>query len=601
VNKHGLPASEAQEWFSLAEKWRMPYWDWARKQNYTEDFAYPQVLTQGTVRIYPPAVVKEFYPPNGLYTNPLWGFENPELDENGDPRAFGNMPPGKTDWNIKDNPTTPHPKPPTPDDDNPWMPWSQTSGTSRYGVFVSKDGERFRGLEGVNNPWTANSILSTMETQWYTSQIAKDKGIRWNPGTLADAVNRMFSPRYNATWGQFASTKWTLEGTNTGYLSLEYIHNNVHNITGGGNYATGVGHMSDVPVAAFDPIFWLHHCQIDRLLAIWQSLYWDLWWDQREPGGDHVRDDDPDDFLQPFHTKDNGDLTKDVWTATKCKDWTKLNYHYDDLMLLTKNALLPDGTLDEEKYKMDLHLYINNVYPSTKALVQAIRNSDVPTPEGLAPDTSNADERNEEWKDYIINVVYDRYALDGRAYTIEFYLGGPPGKPETHFARENYVGQVYTFGGGARNLEASCSNCKTQAEKGILSCGQVPLTIQLLHHSLDDVHEHSIKDFNGVEEYLTKNLSWRFVQLGGGEVNPSKFSETRVQVLRGVGKPRSVEATPALTHALRVANLAPTAREPADYALTPVYGDYEPLPEVTRGKPWGLESGDLISGTYTQG
>jgi tyrosinase len=37
------------------------------------------------------------------------------------------------------------------------------------------------------------------------------------------------------------------------YGSLEGIHNTIHNVTGGG------GNMSDPDVAAFDPIFWLHH------------------------------------------------------------------------------------------------------------------------------------------------------------------------------------------------------------------------------------------------------------------------------------------------------------------------------------------------------
>lgn len=36
--------------------------------------------------------------------------------------------------------------------------------------------------------------------------------------------------------------------------SLEDTHNSVHGLTGG----TG-GHMGDPTVAAFDPIFWLHH------------------------------------------------------------------------------------------------------------------------------------------------------------------------------------------------------------------------------------------------------------------------------------------------------------------------------------------------------
>jgi hypothetical protein len=52
-----------------------------------------------------------------------------------------------------------------------------------------------------------------------------------NPGSLADSVNRLFCPEYTPHWEQFASTKWYNEGsfdTFTGFLSLEYIHNNVH-------------------------------------------------------------------------------------------------------------------------------------------------------------------------------------------------------------------------------------------------------------------------------------------------------------------------------------------------------------------------------------
>ena len=43
---------------------------------------------------------------------------------------------------------------------------------------------------------------------------------------------------------------------------LESWHGGVHVWVG--------GHMRRVPVAAFDPIFWAHHTQIDRLWRIWQ-------------------------------------------------------------------------------------------------------------------------------------------------------------------------------------------------------------------------------------------------------------------------------------------------------------------------------------------
>lgn len=43
---------------------------------------------------------------------------------------------------------------------------------------------------------------------------------------------------------------------------LESIHGGLHGWVG--------GHMSWVPTAAFDPIFWAHHAQVDRLWRMWQ-------------------------------------------------------------------------------------------------------------------------------------------------------------------------------------------------------------------------------------------------------------------------------------------------------------------------------------------
>ena len=45
--------------------------------------------------------------------------------------------------------------------------------------------------------------------------------------------------------------------------ALEDIHDGVHGWTG--------GTMGDVAYAAFDPVFWAHHCMIDRLWWLWQQ------------------------------------------------------------------------------------------------------------------------------------------------------------------------------------------------------------------------------------------------------------------------------------------------------------------------------------------
>ncbi|MGC2574826.1 MAG: tyrosinase family protein, partial [Candidatus Nitrosopolaris sp.] len=45
------------------------------------------------------------------------------------------------------------------------------------------------------------------------------------------------------------------------------IHNSVHGWCHGS--------MGSVPTAAFDPIFWAHHCNIDRIWAIWETTHAD--------------------------------------------------------------------------------------------------------------------------------------------------------------------------------------------------------------------------------------------------------------------------------------------------------------------------------------
>jgi len=47
-------------------------------------------------------------------------------------------------------------------------------------------------------------------------------------------------------------------------------HGNVHVYTGG-----GTGDMTQVRTAAFDPIFWLHHAQVDRIWWLWQRKHGD--------------------------------------------------------------------------------------------------------------------------------------------------------------------------------------------------------------------------------------------------------------------------------------------------------------------------------------
>jgi len=119
--------------------------------------------------------------------------------------------------------------------------------TSRWGITYDAMSQKYSGCEGANAFEKANLALASMglpqdhvsekpaplPPRWYNPQGSRMSDEDWKcyqPGSLADSVNRMFSQEYNGSWSTFSSTKWYREyqsDVRTGYLSLEYIHNNV--------------------------------------------------------------------------------------------------------------------------------------------------------------------------------------------------------------------------------------------------------------------------------------------------------------------------------------------------------------------------------------
>lgn len=71
-------------------------------------------------------------------------------------------------------------------------------------------------------------------------------------GQAAEMVYRLLT--VPITYPTFATTAQLSDEVQND-INLEYIHNNIHGWAGG-DYN---GHMSQIPVATFDPLFWLHH------------------------------------------------------------------------------------------------------------------------------------------------------------------------------------------------------------------------------------------------------------------------------------------------------------------------------------------------------
>jgi len=187
------------------------------------------------------------------------------------------------------------------------------------------------------------------------------------------------------TWAKFSNTstgaRQTLPGpppTRRG-VSLEGVHNGVHNSLGGPG-----GHMTYTEVAGFDPIFFLHHCNVDRLLALWQSVYDDTnnpeTWVQKVkengpgtwtyPGGElETSEDTP---LTPFRKRqqkenDDGTIDQDdlgaFYTSKDVRSLEGLGYTYPEILewkglelkraeKLTKINQMYSGSINYEGFRL---------------------------------------------------------------------------------------------------------------------------------------------------------------------------------------------------------------------------------------------------------
>ncbi|KAI4914795.1 hypothetical protein J4E90_004829 [Alternaria incomplexa] len=108
--------------------------------------------------------------------------------------------------------------------------------------------------------------------------------------------------------------------------SLESVHDTLHNAIGRG------GHMYDAAYSAFDPIFWLLHTNVDRLLAIWQDLHPDSFVES------HVNPW-PTFATAPYSEADEN-TPGDFWTSASVRDHTVFGSTYPEFLGLSATDTL---------------------------------------------------------------------------------------------------------------------------------------------------------------------------------------------------------------------------------------------------------------------
>lgn len=175
----------------------------------------------------------------------------------------------------------------------------------------------FRGTRYSQWPTTLRQPTSSGANA--TDNVAQLKRI------LSNSQVDITSGTYNmltrvTTWPAF-SNHTTGDGGSVSN-SLEGIHDQIHGMIG--------GHMGDPSVAAFDPIFYLHHCNVDRLLSLWTALHPGVWVsrNEAEAGTFTLPPRTPVDTNTPLTPFYNGQNT--FWPSAATVSTAPLGYSYPD-------------------------------------------------------------------------------------------------------------------------------------------------------------------------------------------------------------------------------------------------------------------------------
>jgi tyrosinase len=307
--------------------------------------------------------------------------------------------------------------------------------------------------------------------------------------------------------------------------SLEGIHDTIHGYVG--------GQMGDPNVAAFDPIFFLHHANVDRMLSLWHAINPSVWVTSgpAEGGTWTISGNakvDKNTNLAPFWKNQTT-----YWASTQTT--TTLTYSYPEFNNLPS---------DPASIRNQILGIVNQLYggggspfstlattgpavsflaqpaaaggakpapapaapvaaPRASAPAQAVTGSAHPfASRGSAPQTASnpghGQAHSTQIHDWTSRVHFKKYEL-GKSLTVLLFLGDVPADPSSWRTAPNFVGSVTAF---VNSTAEHCQNCQNQADS--VYEGFVHLNTSIAKLSGLPSYEPAV-----VSPYLQSNLNWR--------------------------------------------------------------------------------------------
>jgi tyrosinase len=303
----------------------------------------------------------------------------------------------------------------------------------------------------------------------------------------------------------FSNEAWIPGSSPSAYDSLESIHDSIHGLTG------NEGHMTYIYYSAFDPLFFLHHAQIDRLFAMWQILNPDTYV-VPEPATYATfttsagETQDINTPLTPFYK----DFSGAFWTSADARTTEIFGYTYPETSSSTGIGL-------------------------QKQVITAINALYGPATETASQEEGNLSARSashRSLKHWIANIRIQKTRKDF-AFSIHIFIGAFNPDSRSWDFDQNFVG-THTILMKHLNSSSLLSTVVSTS---------MPLTDVLLNH-IRIGYLVSLADAD-VELYLIKNMKYKVTFLNGTEISDGHMPRVEISVVSVVMQvPASNEKLP---------------------------------------------------------
>ncbi|KAK7464940.1 hypothetical protein VKT23_006148 [Stygiomarasmius scandens] len=318
------------------------------------------------------------------------------------------------------------------------------------------------------------------------------------------------SARACQTYDEFSNH--TVQSTNKLHYydadSLEGIHDSMHDILGGN------GHMSNPDYAGFDPIFFLHHCNVDRLYALWEYVY------PKEcyigNGADYVFTQNRGTYALVYNSMVLGETELAPFRLGDGKYWTTDHARRLDKFAYNKYYTYPEvcgikvdqPATDEERarYRTALQEYyeVGNMYNVSLELnnqiIRALPRRN-PAFDGTLATIPNAIH-------IVIGIQTPEFAFNG-PYSIRMHY--PAGSGDS-----KYIGSFSVL---TRQDESNCASCKKRRNMGSSVHGIIPVPKDVIADVIESLGTlASTGSDSPVIDRLKKSLQAKIVDFRGKEL-----------------------------------------------------------------------------------